>query len=189
MAWNDVNDPWARGWRNQRKQPAPVKAYGVFEELGSAAITNDLALHTAVELLGAFARNSSNRQACAAVAAALFRLALESNSPKSNNVDTSTHAILEHFEDLLSTVGKVTGVRKVDVTDAKAAPRNKGPLGCQLASRLSRMSKARNGTAHPDVALKRDILALFGGGDMAKDIHGFKQDVVAPTPLQQPASS
>jgi len=46
------------------------------------------------------------------------------------------------------------------VTAAKAWLRQSGESGHMLASRLSRVSKRRNGTAHPDAALARDIGAL-----------------------------
>ena len=49
------------------------------------------------------------------------------------------------------------------------------PGGSHLASRLSRLSKIRNGQAHPDVALVRDILAV-ALPEMQAELEGSTED-------------
>jgi len=52
---------------------------------------------------------------------------------------------------------------KPSITEAKKLLRQAGPAGPKLASRVSRLSKARNVSAHPDVTLMDDIASVFSG--------------------------
>ena len=60
----------------------------------------------------------------------------------------------------LSAVGKIEGTKSMGMSEAKQALRARGVAGSALASRLGKLSKIRNGCAHPDVGLVDDILAL-----------------------------
>ena len=66
----------------------------------------------------------------------------------------------ERFEEVLVAVGELEGTPKPSVSQAKAALRGYGVQGRQMASRLGRFSKLRNGRAHPDVSLASDIGSL-----------------------------
>ena len=60
---------------------------------------------------------------------------------------------------------KVKSEQDLTITKAKSILRAVGPSGASLASRLSRLSKTRNATCHPDVSLLRDIGSLEFGED------------------------
>ena len=67
------------------------------------------------------------------------------------------------MEEALLAVGQLAGgpgASALRITEAKSVLRGIGDLGCKLASRLGRLSKARNASAHPDVGLVKDILLL-----------------------------
>ena len=64
------------------------------------------------------------------------------------------------MEEALAAVGRLAGrPGKLQVPEAKATLRTLGEDGRRLASRLGLLSKWRNGRAHPDVCLVRDIEA------------------------------
>ena len=66
-----------------------------------------------------------------------------------------------HMEEALREVAALDGKKdKIGVSAAKAAFRRRGEGGADVARRLSRLSKARNTAAHPDVCLLDDIRAL-----------------------------
>jgi len=73
----------------------------------------------------------------------------------------------EAFIDLhavLVAVGQAIGsTGKMSVTQAKEALRQAGPDGVKAASRLGRLTKARNAGAHPDLALLGDVRVLLDG--------------------------
>ena len=70
----------------------------------------------------------------------------------------------EQYESALVAVGRLAGLRaKPSITVAKEALRRHGSHGAKLASRLSKLSKVRNGLGHPDVTLLPDILGLASG--------------------------
>ena len=48
------------------------------------------------------------------------------------------------------------------ITEVKEVLRLHGDLGRKAASRVSRLSKCRNGIAHPDPSLETDIIELLG---------------------------
>ena len=65
------------------------------------------------------------------------------------------------LEEALAAVGRLAGRQgKMQVPEAKATLRTLGDDGRRLASRLGLLSKWRNGRAHPDVCLVRDIEAV-----------------------------
>ena len=72
------------------------------------------------------------------------------------------HIQLIQLEQALHTMAVQAGVNKLSISDGKAWLRPRGPSGVALASRLSKLSKVRNGVAHPDVGLVHDI-GLLGG--------------------------
>ena len=66
-----------------------------------------------------------------------------------------------HFEDALVAVQAAAKTdEKLNVAKAKAWLRAQGSEGTSLASRLGRLSKARNAASHPDVSLIREIHRL-----------------------------
>ena len=67
---------------------------------------------------------------------------------------------LHLLEQALATTASVQGVARHNITQAKAFLRARGEA--QLASRLGRLSKARNTNAHPDAALLKDLMATAG---------------------------
>jgi hypothetical protein len=74
-----------------------------------------------------------------------------------------------HFEEALVAVREAAQTEeKFNVASAKGWLRENGSAGRGLASRLGRLSKARNATSHPDVSLIREIRRLVAGtsGDM-----------------------
>ena len=67
---------------------------------------------------------------------------------------------LSDYEDILFSAGQALGMTtKPTITAVKASLRQRG--GHQLASRLGRLSKARNTTAHPDVGLRSEVLDVL----------------------------
>ena len=71
-----------------------------------------------------------------------------------------------HYEEVLSAAGQG---QKLTVTDAKAKLRKHGPPGQLLAARLTRLSKARNVAAHPDISLAAEVRSLLAGADKVKE--------------------
>ena len=70
------------------------------------------------------------------------------------------------MENALLAVAKATGTsNRVTIKEAKAWARACGESGSAIAARLSKLSKSRNATAHPDISLADDIatLALSNG--------------------------
>ena len=70
-------------------------------------------------------------------------------------------AYLEEALMAISEVSEFDG--KISIGRAKQWLRSRGVHGALLASRVSRLSKARNALAHPDCALIRDIKAVAAG--------------------------
>ena len=70
---------------------------------------------------------------------------------------TSTPTVLQ--EEVLQELGDVT------ITKAKDLLRQRGEPGARLASRLGKLSKARNGCCHPDVGLLPAVRQLLAAGD------------------------
>ena len=67
---------------------------------------------------------------------------------------------LSDYEDILFSAGQALGMTtKPTITAVKTSLRQRG--GHQLASRLGRLSKARNTTAHPDVGLRSEVLDVL----------------------------
>ncbi|CAK0834192.1 unnamed protein product, partial [Prorocentrum cordatum] len=72
--------------------------------------------------------------------------------------------LLSLVEDALWAIGRAAGLEgKPTLTEAKSRLREVGPEGAALASRLGRLSRARNSAGHPDVGLARDVAAAFAG--------------------------
>ena len=69
---------------------------------------------------------------------------------------------VDRMEEALCEVAALAGdgMEKLGVSAAKAVLRGRGVEGARVASRLSRLSKARNTVAHPDVGLPAAIRAL-----------------------------
>ena len=67
---------------------------------------------------------------------------------------------VERLEEVLAAVASEAGKDRVNVSTAKEFLRSKGDKGRLLASRLGRLSKCRNGSAHPDVSLLSDVQSL-----------------------------
>ena len=66
-------------------------------------------------------------------------------------------------EEVLTAVGESMGLEgRATVTQAKDALRRTGADGAKAASRLGKLTKARNAGAHPDVALLGDVRVLLG---------------------------
>jgi len=77
---------------------------------------------------------------------------------------------VEMLEEALSEVQHLACLdKRPSITDAKTLLRRHGQAGTLLASRLSRLSKARNCAAHPDVSLLKDLGMLFNGCSTADD--------------------
>jgi len=69
------------------------------------------------------------------------------------------------------------------VSVAKAWLREQGEHGRILAGRLGRLSRRRNGAAHPDGALQRDIRALGTAGDLGELSSSPSTAAVSPAGL------
>ena len=71
---------------------------------------------------------------------------------------------MQLLETALVEVAKLAGVDRCNISQAKTFLRDNG--AAQIASRLSRLSKVRNGNAHPDVSLLGDIssVSVIGAG-------------------------
>jgi len=70
---------------------------------------------------------------------------------------------IPELEEVLGVVARSTGDDKLSVSQAKGVLRRHGERGRALASRLGRLSKRRNGQAHPEVGLVdavRDLLRV-----------------------------
>ena len=65
--------------------------------------------------------------------------------------------------------GKALGLEKVSITQLKEHLRGTGQSGAGLASRVSRLSKCRNGVAHPDAGLQDEILEQLERGGVVAD--------------------
>jgi hypothetical protein len=78
-------------------------------------------------------------------------------------------AALEGMEAALLAVARASGLGKPTLTVAKEWLRRHGQPGQALASRLGRLSKARNVAAHPDLSLTLDIECLAAGTSEASD--------------------
>ena len=64
---------------------------------------------------------------------------------------------------VLTAIGASMGLEgRATVTQAKDALRRMGADGAKAASRLGKLTKARNAGAHPDVALLGDVRVLLG---------------------------
>ena len=74
--------------------------------------------------------------------------------------ELSSSAPLGLMEEALLAVADLAGKGKVGISTAKAILRERGEEGVAVARRLGKLSKARNATAHPDVALLADIRSL-----------------------------
>ena len=57
------------------------------------------------------------------------------------------------------------GVENLNISRAKEALRARGPQGSCLAGRMSRLSKVRNGLAHADLGLEREVVELLSEED------------------------
>ena len=95
-------------------------------------------------------------------------------------------SVLEQYEQALDEVGKVAGLAsRPSISDAKKALRSLGyPV---LASRLGRLSKKRNGVAHPDPGLLSAISAVRGGGEVAAKNAVQLLDDAGEAPVSEPA--
>ena len=62
--------------------------------------------------------------------------------------------VLDRLEECLTAAGEGT---KINISMAKKVLKEKGAAGHAIAARLGRLSKVRNGRAHPDVSLAADI--------------------------------
>ena len=98
----------------------------------------------------------------------LWRLAVLPHSgdrPPARETAAATEgggSALVALEDALCLVGRLAGedAGKTQITPAKAWLRQHGAEGRRLAGRISRLSKVRNGVAHPDASLLADIQLL-----------------------------
>ena len=87
---------------------------------------------------------------------------------------STTDDMLEHFEGVLSTIQTAMGLDQLpSVTKGKDLLRKAGAT--QLASRVGRLSRRRNGHAHPDVSLDGDILRHFQTAAVASKTEGSSQ--------------
>ena len=88
----------------------------------------------------------------------LMRAAVGIALSGSGGVGWSDSEPFAHFEEALIAVQDSANLAaKPSVSEAKAWLRSCGTDGASIASRLGRVSKRRNGAAHPDVSLIRDI--------------------------------
>ncbi len=102
--------------------------------------------------------NERRRLGARAVEAALRLLAAAAEAAVS---DPSVVEPRRHFEEALVAVQEAAQSKEMfNVVKAKAWLREQGLAGKGLASRLGRLSKARNATSHPDVSLLREIRCL-----------------------------
>ena len=89
-------------------------------------------------------------------------------------IASTTDDMLEHFEGVLSTIQTAMGLDQLpSVTKGKDLLRKAGAT--QLASRVGRLSRRRNGHAHPDVSLDGDILRHFQTAAVASKTEGNSQ--------------
>lgn len=111
-------------------------------------------------MLAQVVRSGATPKQAGASAAALGPAAHPSPSPRSSGDDT----LLPRFEEVFDEAGAVLGQRP-SISKLKDLLRANGRN--ELASRRSRMSKARNSMAHPDTALSTSVveaLICFSGG-------------------------
>ena len=120
----------------------------------------------------AVARGAKASSTCISAAA---RGAAQGAAARGAEGDSGDHGgeLQEKLEETLHVIGISAGlVTKPSVTTAKALLRDRGPEGLPIASRLGRLSKARNTAGHPDTELKRDIEQFFGtDGDVKDSTH------------------
>ena len=89
------------------------------------------------------------------------------------------------LEETLTSVAIGTGcLGRVSISQAKAALRARGEPGRLLASRLGRLSKARNGVAHRDAGLKLAVAELFRGSGISVEEAGAAMQVEVSGPTQ-----
>ena len=119
---------------------------------------------------------AEKRRLCARSAAALL---MGPTAGPGDREAAEVGTAIEHFEELLVEVGELAGTSKPSVSQAKEVLRSYGTEGMRLASRLGRFSRFRNGRAHPDVSLLRDIGALRRRGAATED-----KEVVLPMPAK-----
>eukprot|EP00974_Lingulodinium_polyedra_P103256 9998265-Lingulodinium_polyedra.AAC.1 len=104
--------------------------------------------------------------ACLVAAAARGALQAGPAKPGSDagkEVEQETHTLV-CFEEVLAAVAERMGRGRVGISEAKTWLRGRGAAGAALASRVSRLSKARNCVGHPDVAIVRDVQRLEDDG-------------------------
>ena len=85
--------------------------------------------------------------------------------------DIMAQTTIHNLEELLGIIGRLAGrSSKPTISVAKSWLRQHGEDGSTLAKRLGRISKRRNGFAHPDeVTLKADLLAWTPSGTASSD--------------------
>ena len=78
-------------------------------------------------------------------------------------LDTGEPPSCERLEEALEAVSELTGGRgpRPIVSEAKEQLRRRGLAGRRLASRVGKLSRARNAASHPDVGLAREIRQLL----------------------------
>ena len=85
---------------------------------------------------------------------------------------------LDNYERVLYLTAERMGVAKVTVTKAKEWMRSFGDSGARCASQLSKLSKMRNGAAHPFVAqLMASLSALGCAGSEEQEVDQLEAQI------------
>ena len=102
------------------------------------------------------------------LAARAVGVAFHGSSRPTSSMSGSEWSPLVAYDSILASAGSLLlgSSGKASVQHLKYELRKQG--GHQLASRLSRLSKLRNGTAHMDVQLQDDIVAFFNAALLAE---------------------
>ena len=119
-----------------------------------------IGLFAAIAASGASAAEQRWLRRCA-VESGATAIARSSTAPQEAGSAKSQEATFSHLDLVLAEVaGKAMMPLTPSVKVAKVWLREQGEHGRLLAGRLGRLSRRRNGAAHPDGALQRDIRAL-----------------------------
>jgi len=108
--------------------------------------------------------HAAGKQLTSLVAAAARGAAQGAMAGPAAHVEGGGDRLLLSMEEVLQAVGSAAGRGgKPSLTAAKELLKQEGPQGSALASRVGRLSKARNTAGHPDLGLIKDIYTLLEG--------------------------
>ena len=114
-------------------------------------------------ILGICAANIAQKQASVYIATA-FRAATGGASGGAHSCSLVEYNSIDNLQDFLDLCKANVQGDRVNVTQAKKLLRDLGRHS--LASRLGKLSKMRNGSAHPDKTLLKEVQALLSDPDV-----------------------